>query len=241
MTTLLTVVQDILEAIESEPVNSLGDSFEATQIAGICRDTFNGMVTSRIIPEHRELIKLTSLSDNTKPTHLKYVGEQIDWINYNVSTDGGTEYRTIKYREPYLFLKLNKYNSDDSVVVSDVNSSTSIIIKNDKMPTYYTSFDDEHVVMDSYDSTVDSVLQESKTQAWGQVRPTFLIQDSYEIDLDNSTFNIFYDESLSTTFSILKSGIDSKVEQRARRSRNWLQNNKFRETRENTRNKYGRG
>mgnify|MGYP000149502562 CR=1 FL=1 len=56
------------------------------------------------------------------------------------------------------------------------------------MPSFYTSFDDEHIVMDSYKSSVETTLQNSKTQAYGVVYPTFTISDTFTPDLDDTLF-----------------------------------------------------
>jgi hypothetical protein len=151
--TLLQIVQNILSDMDSEDVNSISDSI------------YLNMVSTRMIPEHQELMRLVSLSDSTKPTHFQVPDgvKRIDLIRYNVKATSGNEFREIEYIEPLTFLTLNN-EGDDVIVVNDVNGSTPILIRNDKMPNFYTSFDDLHIVMDSYDSAVDQILAESKTQ-----------------------------------------------------------------------------
>ena len=108
------------------------------------------------------------------------------------------------------------------------------------MPSFYTSFDDEHIVMDSYKSSVESTLQNSKTQAYGMVYPTFTISDTFTPDLDDTLFPYLLAESKSVAFSLFKSGSDPKVEQAARRLKSYVQNDMFRTKKENVRIKYGR-
>ena len=89
-TTLLEMVQSILNDMDSEAVNSLSDSVEAQQIASVIEDTYYNIISNRDIPEHKRLISLTSLSDSTRPTHFKYPTntKQLDEIRYNVTTGG---------------------------------------------------------------------------------------------------------------------------------------------------------
>ena len=237
--TLLELVQSILSDMDSEPVNSISDSIEAEQIASVIEDTYFNFISARDIPEHRQLIKITSLSDSTKPTHFKYVGKEIYWLRYKIDEATGTNYREVKFIEPGDFVTRN-VDTSNTLIVPDVQAGTDLIIRNDRMPSFYTSFDDEHIVMDSYKSSVETTLQNSKTQAYGVVYPTFTISDTFTPDLDDTLFPYLLAESKSVAFSLFKSGSDPKVEQAARRLKSYVQNDMFRTKKENVRNKYGR-
>ena len=237
--TLLELVQSILSDMDSEPVNSISDSIEAEQIASVIEDTYFNFISARNIPEHRQLIKITSLSDNTRPTHFQYVGKEIYWLRYNIDETTGTNYREVKFIEPGDFVTRN-VDTSNTLIVPDVQAGTDLIIRNDRMPSFYTSFDDEYIVMDAYKSSIESTLQNSKTQAYGVVYPTFTISDAFTPDLDDTLFPYLLAESKSVAFSLFKSGSDPKVEQAARRLKSYVQNDMFRTKKENVRNKYGR-
>jgi|TARA_R110000851_G_scaffold154737_1_gene297071 hypothetical protein len=225
--------------MDSEPVNSIGDSIEAEQIASVIEDTYFNFVSSREIPEHRKLIKITSLSDNTKPTHFKYVGRQLYWIRYNIDENSGTNYKEIKYMDPGSFATRN-LDTSNVTTVYDVSASTNLLILNDTMPTIYTSFDDEHIVMDAFKSSIESTLQSTKTQAYGIVTPDFTISDTFEPDIDEDLLPYLLAESKSACFSLFKSGSDPKVEQSARRLKAFVTTGLYRTKQENTKNNYGR-
>ena len=227
--------------MDSEDVNSISDSIEAEQIASVVRDVYYNMVSTRMIPEHQELIRLVSLSNSARPTHFQVPEsvKRIDFLRYNISTTNGTEFKEIEYIEPLVFLTLNR-DGDNVDTVYDVNGNTPILVRNDKMPDYYTSFDDLHIVMDSYDSNVDNILAESKTQALGHKVPDFTINDNFTPDLDEVLFPYLIAESKSTCFSLFKSGVDQKIEQAARRQKSYMQSDMYRVKKENKRPYYGR-
>ena len=239
--TLLQIVQNILSDMDSEDVNSISDSIEAEQIASVVRDVYYNMVSTRMIPEHQELIKLVSLSNSARPTHFQVPDsvKRIDFIRYNVSTTSDTEFKEIQYIEPLLFLTLHQDGTNVDTVY-DVNGNTPLLIRNDQMPTYYTSFDDLHIVMDSYKSDTDQILAENKTQALGHKIPTFTISDNFTPDLDEVLFPYLLAESKSTCFSLFKSGVDQKIEQAARRQKSYMQSDMYRVKKENKRPYYGR-
>jgi hypothetical protein len=227
--------------MDSEDVNSISDSIEAEQIASVVRDVYYNMVSTRMIPEHQELIKLVSLSNSSRPTHFQVPDsvKRIDFIRYNVSTTSDTEFKEIQYIEPLLFLTLHQDGTNVDTVY-DVNGNTPLLIRNDQMPTYYTSFDDLHIVMDSYKSDTDQILAENKTQALGHKIPTFTISDNFTPDLDEVLFPYLLAESKSTCFSLFKSGVDQKIEQAARRQKSYMQSDMYRVKKENKRPYYGR-
>lgn len=239
---LLEIVQDILSDMDSEEVNSIADTLESDQVARVVETTYYDLIADRDIPEHYGLIKLTALSDSLLPTHFTYPDntKYIDTIHYDTSDDETFEYTEVKWMEPLDFIRMLDSAQSDYTSVKDVNGGTNLRIRNDKHPQWYTSFDDEHVVMDSYKSTVDTTLQESKVRAFGSTFPVFSKTDDYVPDIDPAYFPYLIAESKSTAQSLFKGGSDPKTEQKARRHKSYIQNDKFNNNRGSNWNAYGR-
>lgn len=233
--TLLQLTQSILSDMDSEPVNSLNDSDEAMQIASVIQDTYFNIVAARAIPEHDRLVKLTALADNTKPTYFRYPTElkEIRLFEY-----GGRE---VIWKDPVKFLNdMPEATGTETIEVIDPLSGSSLYVRNDKNPRYYTSFDDEYIICDSYDASVESTLQTSKSRCWGSVMPTFSLSDDFTPDIDEVLFPYLLAEAKSVCFSLFKSGSDPKIEQAARRLKSYVQNDQFKTRKANVRNFYGR-
>ena len=237
--TLLEIVQDILSDMDSEEVNSISDSNEARQVARIVQTTFYNLIATREIPEHEELLKLTPASDSNFPTHFEYT-DNVKEITDVWYEDSDGFYREVRWIEPLDFLNRTDRVTEDFVTVFDKNGGTKLRIKNDANPTFYTSFDDKWIVMNSYDSSVDSTLQFSKVRAYGTVYPAFTIADSYTPDLDSTLFPYLVSEAKSTAMSLLKGQTDPKVDQQSRRQKSYMQNDQFKSERGNKRVNYGR-
>lgn len=241
------MVQNILSDMDSEEVNSITDSNEAEQIAKVVENTYFSLIASRVIPEHAQIIKLTSFSSSARPTHFSFPSrvKNIEFLDYNVSKSvGGVEYERLTYLEPDQFFALS--DGRDSLAsnvkqVADVEADSTLLIRNDVMPKYYTSFDDENVVLDAYMSTVDSILTSAKTRAYGTKYPTFNVSsDVFTPDIDDVMFPYFLAEAKSTAMSLFKTGTDPKVEQVARRQKVYVQNDKHKVNRGRPHNNYGR-
>jgi len=192
--TLLDVVQSYLNATDGFPVNSIDDSTEADQVADIAKIIFDEVVTDiRDWGRHRNIIQLDSVADSTKPNYLKLPSTVIrlneSVIRYNKATgdagDSTLVYQTVNYCRPDDFLErinARSTNQNKTQIVTDF-SGIQFTVLNEKAPDYYTSFDDEYLVFDSFDSNVDSVLQNSKTQCVATVDATFSKTDDWVIDL----------------------------------------------------------
>lgn len=95
--------------------------------------------------------------------------------------------------------------------------------------------------MDSFNKDRDNTLQESKSRAYGTVYPVFELVDTFVPQVDAVMFPYLIAEAKSTAMSLLKGSSDPKIEQAARRQKNYIQNDKFRTQKEPQRlSNYGR-
>ena len=108
------------------------------------------------------------------------------------------------------------------------------------MPDYYTSFDDRYLCFDSYDSSIDTTLQTSKTMVLGVKLPSFTMVDGATPDMDDTIFPYYLAEVKSRALSLLKGGADAKVEQFARKHRYFQRNNRWKTGEQRVLNDYGR-
>jgi hypothetical protein len=231
---LLEIVQDILSDMNSDNVNSIDDTIEAGQVARMVRSTFMNLYNDRVWPRNAQAFRLTSMADSAKPTHMRMEDEvtEVLWIKYNIAalpTDP-IKYRDITYKTPEEFLDLvmaRDASLDYAETVIDYNG-TPLIIYNNVAPTYYTSFDDEHLVFDSYDNTMDSVLQHSKTQAFGYVEPEFQMVDTFVPQIPAKATPYFLSECKSVCHLKIKEVFSQKDEQNSNRQKSWLSRRKSR-------------
>jgi hypothetical protein len=240
--TLLEIVKAILSKADSQDVNTIADTEESMQAAEVVQSVYEDMIANRLIPEHKSLIKLTSLSDNLFPTHFIMEDNQhkVETIWYDTSTDNSFQYTEMMWLEPEDFLKLVDKRQSNYDSVDDRFAGTKLRIANDSMPKWYTSFDDDHIVFDAYNSIVENTLQTSKTRAIAITYPVFSLDDDYVPDLDSNMFPYLQRESESMFFDVYKGAISVKIEQAAKRHKNYSQNDKMKIGAVEKKRNYGR-
>lgn len=229
--TLLELVQDILSDLSSDEVNSIQDTVEAQQVAQILRSTYESMMTTRNWPHMKKLIQLDAISDLNRPNYLKLpeMLKKLETLSYQIGTDK-IEYRELKFKDPDSFLRyINARDSASANIKTVVDASgVKMLIVKDQPPTYWTSFDDQYIITDSWDSTVDDTLQKSKTQAIAYVYPTWVHSDDAIPDLPIEAFPSLREDAKSAAFLVLKQEANPKVEQEARRQSRWLSRKSWR-------------
>ncbi len=245
--TLLEIVQDILNDLDSDNVNTIDDTIESTQVANIVTQTYFDLISDRVIPEHFEVFRLTALSDSERPNYMALPDNvaNLSTVWYNKSDDGDQEYRPIHWRDPLDFLRTTSARNSsapDTKIVLDFNGSTELLIFTDRHPAIYTTFDNKHVVFDSHDVVIDTTLQQSKSRAYGELIPTVTRADGFTFDIEAKYFPYLVAEAKSRSFSVLHKTVDQKVEQTARRHKSFIQKEKYRfdEQKPNDRRHYGR-
>jgi len=145
--TLLQIVQRTLSLIDSDNVTSVDDTTESEQVVLIVKTIYEDLMSEFPWYHKRSTVNLevTTVANEMK---IPTVVDQIlsDVIYYN--------------RKRIFFLQPNAMRdllARRDTTASNVDSLGAI---NDTDPTYWSSYDDENIVFDSYDGTLASSLSE---------------------------------------------------------------------------------
>jgi len=187
--TLLQVINYYNDHTDGFRISTIDDTIESQQIASIAEKVFHDLNNDVFGNSHLEsLIQLEALADSDRPNYLKLPDEALDIRNdavlYNISKDNTEiDMQEITYLTPLEFL--NKIGSKKvkatNQVVTDFNGY-KMTIDNNAAPQFYTSFDDSYLVFDSYNSLVDTTLQQSKSGVITQLQRSFVRSDTHVID-----------------------------------------------------------
>ena len=233
--TLLEIVQEILSDMDSDEVNSIDDTVESQQVASIVRSAYMAIMSNRNWAHLRKLVNLVNSTTPAQPTHMYLESpiKEMVYVNYNcVKPDQPSRriYQTMKWLEPDAFLRRqNALNSDlSNVDVIQDPTGIELLIRNDKNPEYFTSFDDNVLVFDSYLASVENTIQSYKVQACAYLMPTWTHLDDAVPDLPDEAFTLLIEEAKSRAMLRLKQVADQKSEQEARRQNQWLSRKQWR-------------
>lgn len=226
--TLLEIVQNILSDMVSDEINDIDDTVESQTVASIVQTVYESMLANRNWPHTKRLVALDSLGDTGKPVYLKMPDRLKELVSFMYDCRKGAndpiEYREIKYKDPEAFLRMVSSRRADTGNVVDVADFSGVKIRvfNDRAPTYWTSFDDTHIVCDSYNSAIEATLMNSKSACTAYFTPLFQRSNEAVPDLPEEAFPALIAEAKSTAFYDLKQMANEKEEKRSVLQNRWL-------------------
>lgn len=230
--TLLQMVQNILNAMDSDPANSISDTVESLQVAELVREAFEDLMSQREWSFLRTYSQLIGLGDVNNPTTMQ-IADGINvlyWVKYNK--------KDITFLDPKTFTDyIDARNTD----LDNVNVNGFITNRD---PEYWTSYDDKYVIFDSYNVAAESTLTSVNSYIYGVKVPTFTMSDTFVPDLPEKFFPTLVEEAKSRAFINLKQQANAKAERNAQRGRVMLRNEAWKNTegksKYNERVNYGR-
>ena len=223
--TLLQITQSVMSSMNSDNVSSIDDLEESMQVAEKAKEVYEDLMVLEDWEHLRCLVQLYSLADNEKPNYLKIpdsVSEILD-IRYDKRTDTSSrkKYEEVIYKAPDEFVELlmmNDTTSDNVMEVEAPISGVPLYIRTDVQPTYWTTFDEEFIIFDSFDSTMDSCLQQSKNLTRCTREPEFAITDQFIPDLPSKMFPAYIQEVTRVCSLYFREQPSANDERRAFRS-----------------------
>lgn len=225
---LLELVQSILNDIDGDEVNSIQDTTLSMQVAYTIKSCFEELITNRNWPHQKRIMKLESSNNTQLPNYLRIPEDVKELIQFKYNranlVNTKIQYQDVKFIYPDEFLDMiyTRDSSNENIdTITDPNG-VSLLIYNNKAPDYWTTFNDVDIVCDSYDKTVDTTLQSSKTQITAYKQLSFEIDDDFIPDIPAEAFALLENESKSVCFLNYKQMANQKAEQKAARQQRWL-------------------
>jgi len=222
---LLELVQEILSDADADQVDSILDTVESDQCARVIRTVFENMVDEFDLSHHRTLKRLDATSSATPTIMTRPEGlVDIEWVQYDkkLSAGGDQQYKPVYWMEPGDFiLRTSARTLSDSTVAAMTapDSGHVVLIRNDKAPDWWTILEGyDQIVFDSYDSALETNLQQSKTLVYGVVRPTLSLTDAAIPDLPEHLMSTLKAKSRVLFFDLYKDGAPLEVQRLARRA-----------------------
>lgn len=194
--TLLYTVQRVLDKLNLDPVSSIADTEDSYLIAREAETTLYDLMSRGDWPDKIDLIEIDSVSDLNQPTVLQ-LADEVSWVDsvrYDVTTAEDTDriINRICWLEPEDFLEKVYQRSTSADNVEEVKyKDILILVLNDKMPEYYTSFDNTHLVFDSYHLETEDTLNGNKTICYAKKIPSWAEQDDFIIPVQDSVYPLY--------------------------------------------------
>lgn len=226
--TVLDAVQSYLNAVNGFRVDSIHETDEAYQAALICKETYQ-MLFQHVndLQFASSLVTLDDLLDVDKPTHLRIKQAvnkiHLSKIQYIRDLDNNV-YCDVQYINPVEFLDLTKYRSSTEANTQVVlENGAKFTVYTNRQPQYWTSFDDDYIVFDSWDASESTTVVASRTRMYASVEQDFILDDDFIIPVPSHLSSVFLDIFRDEAALLMRNEVLPRVAQRARAGRIKLQ------------------
>jgi hypothetical protein len=184
--TLLEIVQSTLGSMDSDLVNTIGDTVESEQIAITAQEQFFELATYQRVPQFEQLTQLIGMSDSSRRTVMSIPIDATDIkdVRYkHTDSHGHTYFKDVRYvdKDTFLDAQLQLRVGDSTVGENIFDDNVRVPYRNDRGPTCWTSFDDKHLVFDAIDTVVqeDDTLHNDNSLVVAYIIPTFELRDTF--------------------------------------------------------------
>lgn len=206
--TVLEMTQNILAAMDSDNVNSIDDTQEATDVAEFIKEAYFSILSeSDDWPFLRTLSALDGLGDTDNPTKMEIPEDvnKIKWVKYNKKD---VTYIKPKDFKDMLDLRVQSDNVDENGFATNQD------------PVYWTTYDDHYVIFDGYNSDVESTLTTGNSTIYCAVAPAWTHDNEYTPNLPEKFFPFLLAEAKASCFLNIKQQGNNREERKANRGRN---------------------
>lgn len=187
--TRLTLVNRTLSAIDAEGVGTVSETVESEQVAELLDTAYEAIIADYPWPWLFSIRQLETPVTNTMllPSDMT----QADWIRYD-----GKEVEFVEPREMSILL------SGRNTLESNIDDDGAYT---DRNPQYWTSYDDEKITFDSY----DTVLATIKTEVYGTKSVVSLLDDTDIPDLPEKFHTTLLFRTIADAFATLKGDVNN--------------------------------
>lgn len=206
--TLLQIVQSTLGAMDSDLVDTIGETVESEQIAVLAEEVYYELATYASIPQFERLAQLVGKSTRDQATVMELPENCTDIkdIRYqHTDANGKTCMVSIHYVTPEVFLntQLALKVGDDNVDVNLMEDGIKIPYLTDRGPTCWTSFDEQELVFDAVDRAVqgDETLHNDASLVLAYIVPKFKMEDTYTPEIPPKMFSQYMNQIKEYSFN----------------------------------------
>jgi hypothetical protein len=186
--TKLQVVQRVLNAIDSDEVTAVSETVESEQV-GMLVDAAYDMILSEFPWPHLRDLRQLEVTTEAHKMRIPAGIMTVNSVKYNKEK--------VTYIDP---MDMQDTLDGRDTTLANVDSEGAL---NDQDPTFWTSFDDELIVFDSYDSSLVSALTSVDTFK----APAPMTLDLSYPDLPDRFHPILADQATADAFYNLKGDV----------------------------------
>lgn len=222
--TLLQIVKKMAQKTGSDEVTTLSeDSIEIQDMVDCALEVLEDIIYRNDWEFLKDQLAQLEAGSNAIELSIPDNVRKIQTLRYRYE-DAGVQncFRTLRYMYPDEFMKRLQNNKPTDADTTTVTiNGVELYPKTNRHPRYWTSFDEQNVVLDSYDSTQNPTGVDATDSA---IIATLYLDftgsdaDSWVAPIPESLFTLWEQEAVAEAFVQFRQTENSRAERRSRRT-----------------------
>ena len=219
--TLLRIVQLIGERIGSDEIDAIDETIEVDEIVSILEMTYDEILDRRDweFLRDRTLRMKARLGGDTKLFNLTIPSSvtKLQCVKY---IDDNGKFPELEYLDACAFIERLDGRNALEANVTEIANDDGVLLKiiTDQPPTFYTSFDEDNLSFDAYDSTRGTGTQAVDSLILANVKPAMDFTDpAATFPIPERMQTLLINEAMATAGVALRQVQDPRAERIARR------------------------
>lgn len=196
--TLLEMLNDVAVSLDYETVSDIAETPEADSIIRIIRNEYSKLMDRDDWPHLNILTELDGLADVLRPNFMQVPAGVATvngvWYDTTLTADTNKTQKPITYYDdPDEFLEqiYTRQTGDANISIFDTAEDIPIWTYTDRAPSFCTSFDDDIIIFDAYNSAEDTTMQASKSIVRGLRDSAWTESNGFTPTMPVSMFSMF--------------------------------------------------
>lgn len=240
--TILELIQQLGEGIGSDEIDALDETIEASDIMTILKQSYKEVLdrkTWEFMKGHIRQLEASALGANV----LGIPADVLKVTKITYRDDPSDKFVDVGYLSAEDFMKIvQARNTANANITAIVNAAgVSINVRTDATPQYWTSFDEETITFDAYDSDVSAGNLYTDSVIISDVMPvTDFTDPAAVLSLPERMETLVFNEALSTCNYRIRQTADPRTDRIARRQGISLRRNEVKTNEDIKEATYGR-
>ena len=242
--TILKLVQDLAAGISSDEIDTLDETIEATEIATILSQTLQEVLDRKTWEFMKDKVKqLDDRAGGSTQLNTLLIPSDVLHINCLRYRDDNDKFFDVTYLQACDFIaKLQSRTSTQDDIDIIINSDgVELLVKNDIVPQYWTSFDEETITFDAYNlaTGTGNLIEDSVIIADVMPVTDFTDPDAV-LNIPERMETLVFNEALVTCNYRIRQTRDPRADRVARRQGISLRENEHITNKDKKVRRYGR-
>ena len=224
--TILQLVSQLGEGIESDEIESLNETIEASDIANILEQTYKEILnrkTWEFMKGHIRQLEASTLGANVLTIPADVL--KVEKITYKDSNGFFVDVTYLSAEDFMMIVQARNTANDNTIAIVNA-AGVSINVRTDATPLYWTSFDEATVTFDAYDTALGIENLPTDSVIISDVMPVTDFTDPLAVlNIPERMETLVFNEALSTCNYRLRQTADPRTDRIARRQNISLRRN----------------